>query len=176
MKHTLVTCFIALLLLINVSTPAISADSNKADRRKTIKLCRQYLKTAVKHLDNGDYKSAVILLDSVLICDSKNPDGYYYLGKTYLLLGDTTQAVEKLSTGVTKAPMSSRLKLLLARLRLNDNRLDESQALIDQVLAIKPHNAEALFLKGMLLTAQADTASAVEQYRKALEIWRERTK
>ena len=42
--------------------------------------------------------------------------------------------------------------------------------LLNAVLAIKPKEGEALYLKGLALSHQGDTTQAVELYQKALDI------
>ena len=73
-----------------------------------------------------------------------------------------------LAKGIEKSPLSSRLKLLLARSMIAEEQLAEASELIDAVLAIKPKEGEALFLKGIVFLAQGDTLKAIQNWEDAL--------
>ena len=77
-------------------------------------------------------------------------------------------AAVMLETGVEEAPLSSRLKLLLARLRLAEGRMDAAGGLVDDVLSVKPREEEALYLKGLIALERGDTTRAIDSWQKAL--------
>ena len=73
-----------------------------------------------------------------------------------------------LAEGVENAPLSSRLKLFLARLKLAQGDLEGATELLDQVLAIKPKEGEALYLRGLACLDRGDTLQAMEEWESAL--------
>lgn len=161
---------VILATLAYSSSALPQAGSSISDRQMTINICRNLLKEAVADIDSGKYDEALTRLDSVFHCDQANPDAFYYKA---LILGwraDTVGVMKLLESGVEKAPLSSRLKVLLARYLIARGSHDKAWDHVESVLAIKPRECEALYLKGMILEERKDTAAAVETYRKALDI------
>jgi tetratricopeptide (TPR) repeat protein len=75
-----------------------------------------------------------------------------------------------LTVGIEKAPRSARLKLLAARLKLKGSDLESAMSLTEAVLAINPNQAEALYLKGLILMGQNDTVAAAPILEEAIRI------
>jgi len=159
---------IAFLLILLIAGSAIGQE--KADDRKAmIKMCRSLLKEAVAEIDGGRFEPAVALLDSVFQCDPSNPDAFFYKAQILGWQADTAGVMELLASGVEKAPLSARLKLMLARYKIAVGSLEEASKLIDGVLAINARSGEALYLKGRIYQEQGDTLQAIETYKLALE-------
>lgn len=168
------TIFLVLVVLatfFHVATVcAQSENSQKSDKRARAKQTRKILKGAVKNFEKRDYQTALVQLDSVIALIVSNPDGYYYKGLIQTRLGDTSAAIETLARGVSQAPMSSRIKLLLARLYIDAGRVDDAFLLIGRVLAIKPREGEALYLRGLVEMHKGDTSSATVTFNQALDL------
>lgn len=158
-----------IVLFICVSLGAQETDS-KLSRRDIIKQNRLLMKESLTLIDNNHLDSASIYLDSILTLDNKNPDAHYYKGFILLQKGDTTTAMTILSDGISKSPMSTRLKILSSKILLNQGSFAEAGLLLDKILAIKPREGEALYLKGVSLLEVNDTAAAIEKFQKALGI------
>jgi cytochrome c-type biogenesis protein CcmH/NrfG len=62
------------------------------------------------------------------------------------------------------------VRILLARLCIAHGQPEAASQALDEVLAIKPNEAEAFYLKGRLLLAQSDTTQALDALQRALEI------
>ena len=71
--------------------------------------------------------------------------------------------------GITKVPLSSRLKIITSRLYINVGKPDEALAYLEAVLKIKPKNAESLYLSGIIYLQKADTTQALDLFEKALQ-------
>lgn len=171
-RSTVLAIVIGSFILVAGSVP-VSSQTADTDRLTTIarmKQCRLFLKSAKEYVTEGLYDSALIVLDSVLSCDPKNPDGFFRKGQILLYTGDTALAISAFSLGVERAPMSSRIKLALARLKLATGATEEATTLIDAVLAIKPRQSEALYLRGMCFLAVGDSTAALERMQKALDL------
>jgi tetratricopeptide (TPR) repeat protein len=137
-------------------------------RREITRECRALLKSATALIKAAETDSAMIFLDSIFIIDNKNPDAYYFKGKILAQKGDTLKAIDLLSDGMEKAPRSTRLRLLLANLKIKKQMLDEAEPILDQILAIKPNESKALYYKGIISMQKGDTAAAVTFYEKGL--------
>ena len=140
------------------------------DKYAKAKQVRKYLKQAVRELDAGDTEQALVCLDSVFLLDDSNADAHYYKALAFAHSGDTASARETLTAGVSKAPMSSKLKLFMAQFHLAASEIEQARSMVDAVLAIKPREGEALYLKGLVLLGQGDTTQALELLQKAAEI------
>jgi len=145
-------------------------DDARLDRQAQIQQCRALLKQSLVFADTGDNDSALVLLAEALKCDPKNPDVFFHTGRLRLHTGDTTDATAVLQEGVAKAPLSTRLKLLLARVRIAAGAHEEAAELVKSVLAVKPREGEAHYLSGLIALAQADTVQAVDAWHRALQI------
>ncbi|UCC78655.1 MAG: tetratricopeptide repeat protein [Candidatus Zixiibacteriota bacterium] len=168
MKIRIIVIF-SICFIVSLFSVSFGQDDDVKARRDALRRCRSLLKETIKNIDAGDYSAALSHIDSVLICDSGNADAYFHKARTFVRTGDTASAVLTLEVGVAKAPLSSRNRLLLARLKIGQNAADKASAQCDQVLAIKPNLAEALYIKGLALAAQNDTTGAVEYFEKALD-------
>ncbi len=165
-KSVLRLCLALVMLhLLSGSTSSQAGELSKAEQTKQN---RSLLKSAVRCIQHDSLESALRALDSLLAIDPDNPDAYYYKGLAHLHNGDTVLAIADLSTGTAVAPLASRNKLLLARLYLDRGNVNEAQTLIDEVLAIKPSEGEALYLRGLSLLAVQDTAAALNKLEQAI--------
>lgn len=144
-------------------------DAKSGTRNKYIQVSK-FLKSAKEAFESGNYDKATQNIDSILAVDASNPDAVYYKAKILVISNDTAQAISALKEGVTSAPRSSKLNLLLARLELSRNMYSEAMASIENILMFRPRDGEALYLKGKGLLLQGDTLQAAEILEKALEI------
>ena len=173
MKARKLPLYLSILAVFVLSwAPALAQtdDPARADKRARLKQTRKLLKSATKATENGEYEKALAELDSVLALDDSNPDAYYYKGVAFTESADTAAAMAVLATGSEMAPLSSRIKLLLSRLLVSQGRAGEAAPLIDKVLAIKPREGEALYIRGLILMEQGDTTAAVASFQKALDV------
>lgn len=158
-----------LVLFVCISLEAQETDG-KLSRKELIKQNRLLMKESIKLIDNNNLDSALLLLDSILTLDQKNPDAYYYKGYILLEKSDTATASTVLTEGISKAPMSTRLKILSSKVLLSQGDFAGAGILLDKILAIKPREGEALYLKGVTLLESNDTAAAIGKFQKALEL------
>lgn len=156
----------ALFCLIFISVVVAQDGKSKSEIRRE---CRALLKSAAEMIESDSTENAMILLDSALKLDNKNPDAYYYKGNILIQSGDTAKAIELLTEGIEKAPRSTRLKLDLAHLQIKHNMLVEAETILDEILAIKPNESEALYHKGTILMLNGDSATAIDNFEKGID-------
>ncbi|HWR81985.1 MAG TPA: tetratricopeptide repeat protein [Candidatus Deferrimicrobium sp.] len=145
--------------------PEDAAEKRLAQQRQ----CRAWLRSALDFRQQGKPADALLVLDSVLLCDAKNPDAYYLRSRLLIENGDTTGAITALRLGAAEAPLSTRLKLFLARLLIARSDFSEAASLVDAVLRIKPHEGEALYLRGVLDLKSGNEAAALDHLELALK-------
>ncbi len=130
--------------------------------------CRSLLAEAHAALAAGQPDSALSSLTAVLEIDPTDPDAHYLIGGIQLAAADTAAAITTLTEGMKLAPLSSRLKLLTARIDLAQGRLAAADSLALTVLALKPRQADALFVRGMAALARQDSTAALAHWQLAL--------
>jgi tetratricopeptide (TPR) repeat protein len=167
-KILVLTVFVLALLPYSIVMGQESSDDLDA-RREALRRCRALLKSTIDKIDAGNYEGALADIDSVILCDPKNADAYFHRGRILVRKNDTTSAVSALEKGVEMAPLSTRNRLLLARLKLSLDAPDDALEQIEKVLAFKPRESEALYLKGMVYLAKSDSTAAIEILEKALD-------
>lgn len=167
-RNLILTAFALVLLPYSIVIGQESSAELDA-RREALRRCRALLKDTIEEIDAGNYNAALADIDSVILCDPKNADAYFHRGRILIRQNDTTSAVSALEKGVEVAPLSTRNRLLLARLKIGLNTPDDALEHIEKVLAIKPRESEALYLKGIALLVKSDTTSAIESMGKALD-------
>lgn len=153
---------ICLMPLLPVETPA----SERSEKRARV---GSLIRTSNQHLAAGQYDSVMVTLELVREIDPDNPDAMYCEALMHLAQADTVRALEVLTDGVERAPLSSRLKLLLARLHLRGGNIDEADELLGTLLRFKPRDPETLYLQGMVNLERGDSALALDNWQTALD-------
>ena len=118
----------------------------------------------------GEIDTALSRLENVLEEDPANPDAFYFIGLISLSLSDTSSAENALVEGVRLAPLSRRLKLLLALVWVNAGKYEEAEELINQVTALRPQDMDALYLQGLIALARDDSKAAMDIWDHALSV------
>jgi cytochrome c-type biogenesis protein CcmH/NrfG len=172
MRSRKATQFLALVLAwAGLCVAAWAAGEQSPSERQTKReLCRSLLRESLQAFEAGKADSALVHLRGVLECDPNNPDAFYHTARVFISKADTSGAMTALSEGVQKAPLSSRLKLFLARLEIARGGLEDAAQLVNKVLAIKPDEGEAHYLFGLIHLERGDTTQALDTWQKALEV------
>lgn len=163
---TVITLLIILFLSGSIYTQELTKEEKRARKKETRKL----LKNSLNFIKADKLDSAIILLDSLIILDPKNADAYYQKGWVAAQKADSALAIEILEQGVRQAPLSTRLRILLIRLKIESGDIDGAIPHLDSILSIKPNEGETLYLKGLTLLKKNDTANAVTAFKKAMDI------
>ena len=142
--------------------------ADAADRQAVIQRSRALLAEAQAAFAAGQSDTALARLDSVLVEDPANPDAFYFIGLIKLSHADTSGAETALVEGVRLAPLSRRMKLLLARVWVEAGKTLEAEELVSEVMVLRPLDVDALYIKGLIALAGNDTTAAVEIWDKAL--------
>ena len=116
----------------------------------------------------GESDTALARLESVLTEDPANPDAFYFIGLIKLSEADTSGAEVALAEGVRLAPLSRRLKLLLARVWVEAGKTIEAEELVGEVMFLRPRDVDALYIKGLIALARSDSTTAIELWDTAL--------
>lgn len=145
-----------------------AGETEAADRQATIQRSRALLSEAQEAFAAGEEDTALARLESVLEDDPANPDAFYFIGLIKLSHADTSGAEVALVEGVRLAPMSRRLKLLLARVWVEAGKTDEAELLVGEVMALRPRDLDALYVQGLIFLARGDSTAAIGAWESAL--------
>jgi cytochrome c-type biogenesis protein CcmH/NrfG len=139
-----------------------------ADRKAVIQRSRELLAEANQAYVHGQPDTALARLEVVIAADSENPDAYYFIGIIKLSLADTSGAEAALAQGAQLAPLSRRIKLMLARVWIEAGKIDEAEGILAEVMVLRPKDIDCLYLSGLIALARADTSGAVKTWDAAL--------
>ena len=165
-SNVTIILFLACTLLFATFTSP--ADDPGATARNIRLEIREFLKAANSSFEEGAEARALAQIDSVLVLDSVNPDAFFLQARIALAGGDTATAIGILDTACVKAPRSTRIKLLLARIYIKRGEYEMPLALTEEVLKTKPSDGEASFLHGWGLLLKGDTTGAADIFEKTL--------
>lgn len=121
------------------------------------------------HAENNEqYVEAEEAFEKALICD---PESRYILRRLPILLikmGKQQTAAKWLRTAIEKYPDETQDRLLLARLDIQNNEIDEAIKLYNELISLSPDD-ETLYLRlGFLYSEQHQYMEAEKTYQKAL--------
>ncbi len=153
----------AVLAILVLPVPAAPADEDPAPARRIL------LRESREAYAAGHYDSALVGLDQLRETAPGNPDVAYFTALSCLALGDTSRAESVLAEGIARSTLSSRLRLLSARLDLILGDLDAADESISRVLLFKRNHPEALYLRGLVGLARADTVLTLDSWQRALD-------
>ncbi len=124
----------------------------------------------------GEMETAVTEFKAALEADPTDPDSHYQLGATYLQIAISNsdpvflqQAETEFEQVLALAPGKPEALVGLGTLYLNQNRIAEAIALLEQAVQGNPEMREALFALGMAYFASGDVASAKATLQKFLD-------
>jgi Flp pilus assembly protein TadD len=95
---------------------------------------------------------------------------FFKFGAAYLWAGYSEQALPYLEQVLRRTPENARVLVLVGRIHLEANRLDEAEKHFREALRVNASNAEAWSGLGDVCDARKDPRQASEQYAKALAL------
>ena len=117
-------------------------------------------------------------LESAQICyrrarayDPQKFQWAYYLGLVKALDGKNQDAAANLRDAIRIDPGYVPARIKLAEVLLNLGKFDESREVSQSILKDNPQASPAYYWLGRVAVAQGQSEQAVEQYRKACELW-----
>ena len=160
--------FLVLAAMAVVGSARVQAEVTE-DRQAVMLRSRALLADATQAFAEGQADTALARLEEVIALDANNPDAYYYLGLIKLSYADTSGAEAVLVEGVRIAPLSRRIKLMLARVRIEAGKIDDAEEIVNGVMILRPKDIDCLYLTGLIALARADTSGAIGIWETALD-------
>ncbi len=164
-----VTSFVIMALFFGIAVWMLGA-SRKIELKDQLDVTEGEMVLASAMVREGLYGDASDILRRLVGKNPQWPDLIAMFGKTLLRSGNVEEAVLELKRSLTLNPrmVDARLDLVRAYIELDDS----SKAFVglDTILTENPEFADALSLKGDVLSAMGKTDQAAESYRQALKI------
>lgn len=126
---------------------------------------------AALYLKQKNLKYATADISAVLQVDSSRTKALELWGDLGFLTNQTRQSRDAWLKCMKEDPQNVPCRLKMAELYHVVTEFEKSAELVDKVLELAPENAEAHFLKGMLMRdALGDTTRALEWFQKAIDL------
>lgn len=103
-------------------------------------------------------------INQALSYDSKQLEAYLILSEIYYGMGQAENVRRTLMKAVEVAPNDPRPQVKLAEINLLQRKLDLALGYTDKALAMKNHNPDAYYVRGMIFLARQDTVSALKNF------------
>lgn len=120
-----------------------------------------------QYLHEENYDAAIADFKAALSLDSLNIDAWHLLADGYLDNIESRKALETMERATEIFPDSIRSFLKLTEFRLILRQYDDAMQSIQSIQTRDPNNADAFFLKGMVLKESGDTTGAIHQFQLA---------
>ncbi len=130
----------------------------------------KYLESGQKYSAQGKDREAVIQFSNALKIDKNFADAHYALAQTYLHMGALSAAYGELQRTVNLQPSNYKARIDLGNMLLAGGRADDAQAQAAAVMAAQPNNADVHSLLSRIAAKRGDTALALTEIHRALEL------
>ncbi len=124
-----------------------------------------YLKAKDAYLRN-DLSETIRLLEPAAKEPGRNPTAAFLLGKAYFFRSTFPDAERIWKNLLGQVPHHSEAQKWLARLYLNQGKVEEAEQICVQLLALDSENPEGLFLLGKARLSKGDTRAGLEYLEK----------
>lgn len=121
-------------------------------------------------LITGDYNKALADVSTAIQLDTLDPSIWITLADVYFAKERFVDSREILLKTIKMDPQNTAALLKLSRLYFIYQDYKTALQYVDDALAIEPMLEDAYFLKGMTYSEKGDTASAIFQYQKSVEV------
>lgn len=129
-----------------------------------------YARRSRLYVDREEYNQALSDAGKAIQMDSLNSDYYILLADIYTGLKNFNNSFAALGRAIETDPGNERAYLKSAELHLVFRNFGEAIRDIDKVMGINELNANAIFLRGVVFLETGDTALAVRNFQRAIEI------
>ncbi len=167
MAKQLMTALAAAVLLLGLAAcqqqPAVYVATPQAS-------AQDYYDAGVRAFTMGDYNNAAAQFDAAVRMAPGMADAYWYLGQSYVRLGQTGRADAAYRAGLAVAPGYARLHEGLGILSYDTGNQLVARQELAQAAALGSTNPQAYFYLGNLALLDGDCPAAKAHYQRALAL------
>lgn len=128
-----------------------------------------YYQMATMYLNQSDYEKALRNIEKAIQLQEANAEYHYLAGKIYQKKGESVLSVKALLLAEKLGKKNQELYQLLAEEYLRQGEPEKARQAIDQLTEMN-NSAEAYTLKGNIMLSLGDTAVAIQNFRKAINL------
>ncbi|MFZ0427084.1 MAG: tetratricopeptide repeat protein [Acidobacteriota bacterium] len=125
------------------------------------------------YLQQGERDRALSELDDLAAKSEKKAIFHILKGRIYMGAGETVSAERELRRAVEVDPNDYQAYILLGQLMMTEHKMPEAVREVDALIASKPQFAPGYLLRGFYKDASKEPTGAIEDYRKALDLFPE---
>jgi putative PEP-CTERM system TPR-repeat lipoprotein len=162
MTMTLKRVAIILVAVSSVTAAACARDP------ETVK--RQHIASGKKHLEEGNFREAVVEFRNALKQDPRFGEAHRQLAEAYFRLGDTGNAGKAYIRAADLLPDDRDAQLQAGGFLLAARRFEDARSRAEKVLQKEPRNINALILVGYASAGLRDFDRAVAEVEEAIQI------
>ena len=177
------TYLFALLFIISCKTETQKDESIDAvtPMNDTIQLLDSLIKSDVRNSDlyfdralyyksRGVYPKAIADIYSALHIDSANVDYYLFAGELFLDMNEGVKAAGLMSKGINMNPENQELYIKAIEYNYYLQNYEASLNFANDLIQINKYNADAYFLKGMIVKEIGQEDKAISTFQTCIEV------
>lgn len=121
-------------------------------------------------IESGRVQDALAALRPLALARPRDAEVWWLLGRAYYRLGDHTEAKRALSTAVSHDPDHADALTDLGLVLVVAGERNTPRQLADRVLARRPNDVQATFLRGLALRTDGDVPGAIQSLQRAVAL------
>ncbi|MGB4959217.1 MAG: tetratricopeptide repeat protein [Saprospiraceae bacterium] len=129
-----------------------------------------YFKRAQSYYEKESYDLTILDIQKAMTIDSLNPDFYHLLTDAYLDYYNSSAALNTMRKVLTLYPERIPSLLKMAELKYILQDYDGSILTVNEVVRLKPQNAEAYYMLGLNFRSLNDPQRAINAFQTAVEM------
>ena len=177
MKLMKVFILFFLIILIGCASAGGTSPASGTEKDKNVEVkssdAQRYYSFAFEHMRQENYDEAIPLLKKAIEADSSYVDAYLALRQVYLIVGDTSKALEICRKGITcfSDPESNRkMAQAIASLYAKMGNPEKAEQLFKKIIEDNPKDPTSYDLYASYLESQGRHDEALQSYRKAYQL------
>ncbi len=151
---------------------ALKKDPTLQKRIKDIKESKwsEVFKRGAQFLEKADHPQALKHFEIAILIDSSRYEAYYNAGIEALNLDSTSKARLLLEKAYKIVPENLNVKIVYARLILDQNKFQEASKIYEEIVKLDPKNKEALINLAMCYTSLGENQKSKAIYDTAIAL------
>ncbi len=162
-----------LLVLASYASASDKKEETEFTQTQEITEAERYYSFAFEYMKQEKYSEAIPLLEKAIKADSSYVDAYLALRQVYLIVGDTSKALEICKKGFScfSDPESSRkIAKAIASLYAKTGESQKAEKIFTDIIKESPKDANSYDLYAYFLESENRYDEALENYKKAYQL------